>query len=243
MFFPRLRRQAKWMFLFLAVVFALGFVGFGVGAGGIGLGNVFEGSGNSGVPSISAAEERIVENPQDAAAYRDLAEAHQAEGNTDEAIAALERFAELRPRNVDGLRALASLYIAKAGEAQQGAQDAQFRAAFTVPGVSVSQAIVIGGEALDPDPISEAVNQQLAQVINVALSEAQTASAQAVDTYRKIAAASPRDPNVQLELAQAATNAGDTATAIGAYERFLKMAPDDPQAVDVRRLLRSLKSS
>ena len=31
MFFPRLRRQAKWVFLFLALVFALGFVGFGVG--------------------------------------------------------------------------------------------------------------------------------------------------------------------------------------------------------------------
>jgi hypothetical protein len=31
MFFPRLRRHAKWMFLFLALVFALGFVGFGVG--------------------------------------------------------------------------------------------------------------------------------------------------------------------------------------------------------------------
>ena len=31
MFFPRLRRHAKWMFLLLALAFALGFVGFGVG--------------------------------------------------------------------------------------------------------------------------------------------------------------------------------------------------------------------
>ena len=36
MFFPRLRRHAKWMFVFLALVFGLGFVVFGVGAGGTG---------------------------------------------------------------------------------------------------------------------------------------------------------------------------------------------------------------
>ena len=33
MFFPRLRRHAKWMFLFLALAFGLGFVGFGVEIG------------------------------------------------------------------------------------------------------------------------------------------------------------------------------------------------------------------
>jgi tetratricopeptide (TPR) repeat protein len=243
MFFPRLRRQAKWMFLFLAVVFALGFVGFGVGAGGIGLGNILQGSGDSGVPSISAAEERIVENPQDAAAFRDLATAHEAEGNTDEAIAALESFVQLRPRNIDGLRELAALYLAKAGEAQQEANDANLRAAYTVPGVTIAQSLVIGGEGLEPDPISVAVNERYTAIVNNALTEAQAASAQAVDTYRKIASAQPRDPNVQLELAQAATNAGDAATAIAAYEKFLEMAPDDPTASDVRRILRSLKAA
>ena len=54
MFFPRLRRHAKWMFLFLALAFGLGFVGFGVGAGGVGVGDIFRGAGGaSGVPSIS----------------------------------------------------------------------------------------------------------------------------------------------------------------------------------------------
>ena len=48
MFFPKLRRQAKWVFVFLALVFALGFVVFGVGSGGgIGLGDLF-GTGGSG---------------------------------------------------------------------------------------------------------------------------------------------------------------------------------------------------
>jgi tetratricopeptide (TPR) repeat protein len=243
MFFPRLRRHAKWMFLFLALVFGLGFVGFGVGAGGIGVGNVFQGPGNSGLPSISSAEKRVSENPRDAQAFRDLATAHQAEGNTDEAIEALESFVALRPKNVDGLRELAALYLAKAGQAQQEAQNANFRAAYTVPGATIAGTILIDGKPLDADPISSAVNQRLSEAVNAALGEAQTASSQAVEMYKRIAEASPRDPNVQLELAQAAQNAGDTASAIAAYEKFLKIAPDDPTAPEVKRIVKELKAS
>src|SRR5919108_5056349 len=77
MFFPRLRRHAKWMSLFLALAFGLGFVGFGVGAGGIGIGDVFrDAAGGTGVPSISDSEQRVLENPKDAQAFRDLATAH-----------------------------------------------------------------------------------------------------------------------------------------------------------------------
>ena len=59
MFFTRLRRHAKWMFVFLALVFALGFVGFGVGAGGVGIGDVFRGSGGGGT-SVSDARKANV---------------------------------------------------------------------------------------------------------------------------------------------------------------------------------------
>src|SRR3990170_2822975 len=105
MFFPRLRRHAKWMFLFLAVAFGLGFVGFGVGAGGIGVGDVFRGTGgSSGVPSASDARKRIDENPKDAQAFRDLATALQTEEKTDEAIEALESYVSLRPKDVAALR-------------------------------------------------------------------------------------------------------------------------------------------
>jgi tetratricopeptide (TPR) repeat protein len=243
MFFPRLRRQAKWMFLFLALVFGIGFIGFGVGAGGIGLGNVLQGSGDSGIPSIESAEKRVAENPRDAQAFRDLATAHQAEGNTDEAIEALQSFVGLKPRNVDGLRELASLYLRQADEAQLEAQNANVRAAYTVPGATVAGLIMLDGKALDPDPISNAVNQRLSEAVNSALSEAQTASSQAVEMYRRIAQALPRDPNAQLELAQAAQNAGDNTTAISAYETFIKIAPEDPTVPEVKRIIKELKAS
>jgi tetratricopeptide (TPR) repeat protein len=243
MFFPKLRRHAKWMFLFLALVFGLGFVGFGVGAGGIGVGNVFQGANDSGLPSISSAEKRVSENPRDAQAFRDLATAHQAEGNTDEAIEALESFIGLRPKNVDGLRELAALYLAKASESQQEANNANLRAAYTVPGATIASTIIIDGQPLEADAISSAVNARLSEAVNAALSEAQTASSQAVEMYRRIAEASPGEPTVQLELAQAAQQAGDNTTAIAAYEKFLKIAPDDPTAPEVKRLIKELKAS
>jgi hypothetical protein len=119
MFFPRLRRHAKWMFLFLALAFGLGFVGFGVGAGGIGVGDVFrDAAGGTSVPSVSDAEQRVLDNPKDAQAFKDLATAHQADDNIDEAIEAMQSYVALRPRDTDGLRELAALYLQQASEAQ-----------------------------------------------------------------------------------------------------------------------------
>ena len=242
MFFPRLRRHAKWMFLFLAVAFALGFVGFGVGAGGVGFGDILRGRSSSGVPSVSDAQKRVLENPKDAKAFRDLATAHQAAGSTDDAIDALESFVALRPRDTDVLRELAGLYLSKASDAQQRGQIADFRAAYLAPGATVAGAIQLGGRSLDPDPISSAVSGQISGDSLLAYADAQEASRKAVDTYRRITVVLPKDPTVQLELAQAAQGAGDLGTAVGAYEAFLKLAPDDPTAVEVRRILKLLRT-
>ena len=243
MFFPKLRRNAKWMFLFLALVFGLGFVGFGVGAGGVGIGDVFRGgAGGSGVPSIDDAEKRVSENPRDAAAFRDLATAHQAEGNTDDAIEALESFVALKPKNAAALVDLASLYLVKVEEAQRRAQVANVRAAYLAPGATISSIAQFGGRPLDADAISSAVNNQLSQIVQTELGEAQQAAAQAVDAYKRRAATEPRNALYQLELAQTAESASDLATATAAYEKFVELEPDDPNVVDVERRLKQLRA-
>ena len=128
MFFPRLRRHAKWMFLFLALAFGLGFVGFGVGAGGVGVGDVFrDAAGGSGVPSISDSEQKVLDNPKDAQAFKDLATAYQAEGDIDEAVEAMTSYVALKPKDTDALRELAALYLQKASTAQERAQIYQVR--------------------------------------------------------------------------------------------------------------------
>jgi tetratricopeptide (TPR) repeat protein len=241
MFFPRLRRHAKWMFVFLALAFGLGFIGFGVGAGGVGVGDIFRGTSGSGAPSVSEAQERIDKNPKDAQAFRDLATALQAEDDLDGAIQALEDLTALRPRNTDALRELAGLYLRKSEDAQQRAQLAQLRASYLAPGAALIGSINLGDKPLDVDPINEAVGSTYSEEANAAYADAQSASQSAVAAYKRIAAASPRDPNVQLELAQTAQSASDYATAIAAYKKFLKLAPDDPSAPDVKRLLKQLE--
>ncbi len=241
MFFPRLRRHAKWMFLFLALVFALGFVGFGVGAGGVGFGDILKGAGGGGQPSISKAEQRTLDNPKDAQAFKDLSTAYQADGQTDNAIEALTSYTELRPKDTDALRELAALYLQKASVAQDRAQIWQARAAYLAPGGVRDTIFQIGGSPLAPDPITNAVSTNYESEISAASSEAQGAAGQAVDQYRKIAQIEPKDPSVQLELASAAQSAGDVATTIAAYKAFLKLAPDDPTAPEVRRQLKQLK--
>ena len=92
------------------------------------------------------------------------------------------------------------------------------------------------------DPISNAVSVALEDRVAAAYNDARTAASGAVATYKQLAAASPNDPNVQLELAQAATSAGDIATTIAAYETFVKLAPEDPTTPEVKRILEQLRA-
>ena len=241
MFFPRLRRHAKWVFVFLALVFGLGFVGFGVGAGGVGIGDILKGSGgSSGVPSISSSQKRIEKNPTDAQAYRDLATAYQAKGDVDNAIDALAQFTNLKPKNVAALRELAALYLQKASDAQQRLQIAQLRAAYLAPASAVLSSLTVGDKSFDVDPVNQALSSQASEATNAAYTEVQTAASNAVASYKKVAAVQPRNPLVQLDLAQTAQSTGDTTTAIAAYKKFLKLAPNDPSAPDVKRILKQL---
>ena len=229
------------MFLFLALALGLGFVLFGIGAGGIGLGNLAEGGGTSGVPSISDAEQRVLDNPKDAAAFKDLATAHQAAGNTDDAVEAMESYIALRPKDTDGFRELAALNLQQASAAQERARIYQVRSDYLAPGTIRDTIFQLRGSPLAPDPITNAVSTSYDAEISAAVSEIQSASAQAVEQYRRITELQPDDPTVQLELAQAAQSANDTATVIAAYEAFLKLAPDDPTAPEVKRILKQYK--
>lgn len=244
MFFPKLRRHAKWVFLFLAVAFGLGFIGFGVGAGGVGIGDAFRGAGGaSGIPSVSDAQKRANENPKDAKAFRDLATALQANAETGDAIEALESFVALRPKDAAALRELAALYLVQVSEAQQRYQIAELRTGYLAASGIALQSINLGGRPLDLDAISSAVSSVTSQDSNAALGEAQQAASSAVEAYRKIATLTPDDPTVQLELGEAARNAGDTATAIAAYKKYLDLVPaNDPTAREVRRLLATLSA-
>jgi tetratricopeptide (TPR) repeat protein len=241
MFFPRLRRHAKWMFVLLALVFGLGFVLFGVGAGGVGVGDVFRDAGGSSAQSVSDARKSTEERPNDPEAWLELSTALQTEGETREAIAALDRAIELRPKDADSYRQLAGLHLTLANQRQQEAQIAQLAAAYRAPAQSFLLFAAPSGQSVLQDPIARGVNAQASARVTAAFEDAQTEAALAVDAYERLAGLEPADPNVQLELAQAAQQTGDATTAIAAYERFLELAPDDPNASIVRDQLKQLR--
>ena len=246
MFFSRLRRHAKWMFVFLALVFAVGFVGFGIGANqNASIGDLLRGSGGTdGGISVSDAREAVEKSPKSAQAQRNLATALQEDGQTAEAIVVLNSYLDLRPKDKEALQELAGLHLSRANVLAREAQEAQVRASYLTFGSTFSVPLDLGkGATLGPDPIDEAISTQANQAVNAAYTAAQTSYQAAEETYDRLAVAAPRDPNVQLELAQAAQQSGDTVKAIAAYEKFLKLAPDDPTAPIVKQQIAQLKAA
>jgi len=251
MFFPKLRKRAKWVFLALAVLFALSVVFFGVGTGISGanpidaiLGLFEERRAAGGGPSVEDAQERVAENPKDAKARLELANALQADGRTEDAIAQLEIYTDMKRRDTNALQQLAALYDAQATDAQNDAIEAQLEAqrhlfpeSVAPPGQSRLREAIGGG------PIAETVSTQSSERTSAAYQTMQQAYAQEAEVYRRLTALVPDDPLLHLQLGQASQFAGDTNRAIAAYKRFLALAPDDPNAPVVRDELKRLQAS
>ena len=241
MFFPRLRRHAKWMFVFLALVFGVGFVVFGVGAGGTGVGDIFRDRRRARrSPSPTRGRDRGATR-RTSQAWRDLSTALADGGRDDEAIAALNTRRRAGAEGC-GRAPRARRPPPHAGDrAAAGRAARPVRAAFRAPAQGFPVAHRARRAVGRQDPIANAVNAVRASASRRAPGRADSEATHAVDAYKQLVALQPNDPNVQLELAQAAQQTGDAATAIAAYERFLKLAPDDPNASIVRQQLKQLK--
>jgi tetratricopeptide (TPR) repeat protein len=244
LFFNRLRRQAKWAFIFLALVFAVGFVVFGVGSGGgVGLGDILQGGGSSGQPSVDDARDKLRENPSDAAALLELSSALQTEGRADEAIKPLVRYTKIRKGDEDALRQLASLYVGKATRLRTAAAQAQAEGQIVTPPTDfLPPATTPLGQALSDQPISRDIEDRAQKKLVDLYTKMQAAYGQAQGVYVRLAKLSPQDPSLQLQLADVAVNSGDTAAALKAYRRFLKVAPDDPSAPLVKQEIKRLET-
>jgi len=246
MFFPRLRRHAKWMFVFLALAFGVGFVVFNIGGSGQsgGLGDLLrDQGGTSNTPSVEDARERVLANPKSAEAQRDLATALSVDARTDEAIVALTQYTELRPRDENALRELAGLYLTEANRLQQVAEVAQLRANFLTAGSNFTEPLQLpsGGPAAQ-DPIVDAIATEANKSVSSAYTAAQLEFRNAADAYEKVVTIAPNDPNIQLELAQTAQRAGDFPRAIAAYQKFVRLAPDDALTPSVKQQIRQLET-
>ena len=244
MFFPRLRRQAKWAFALMILVFGVGFVLLGVGSGGLDLGSLLQDIGRRGGssgPSIEKAQKKVDENPRNAAAQKELAKAYEAKGRLPEAIASYQQYLALRPKDTDTLSHVAGLQTTQADNYLQQAQlaffaqsEANARSTF---GASPTSKL---GRALGDDPIASAVQAQTGTASQQANAQYQAASQAAVATYKKLAKLQPSQDNL-LTLARSAQRFQDTTTAIKAYKRALKRTNDPSLKADIRAQIKALQ--
>jgi Flp pilus assembly protein TadD len=245
LFFNRLRAQAKWMFVLLALVFGVGFVVFGVGGGipGTSLGDILHNSSSSSGQSESDLRDKIAKNPKDAAAYKQLADVLQQNHKTREAITALQQYTKLRPKDTTALGTLGALYITQGNQFQRQANAAQAEFATANPGSFLPSLTASTGQPVLTDPITQPTTQDASTKFNQASANAQAAYTGAVNAYKRVTKITPNDTNSQLQLGSAATTAGDLPTAIAAYKKVLKLAPTDPIAPKVRQQIKLLQDT
>lgn len=246
MFFPRLIRQAKWVFVFLALAFAVGFVAFGVGGNipGTGFGDILQGRlGDSAGPSVGEARDKIEENPQDPQGHKELGDALLARGDGDEAIAAYEDYLDLRPRDTEVKRTLAGLYSSRANTARDeyaqiyGEYQAQTGGGLFGPPQDSQFGRALGGR----------IDQELQKIYSERLGEVnqrmEAAFGQAAVLYQQIAATGPDDEALlQLQVGDSAYQARRIPMAVRAYERYLRLDPEGQYASYVKEQIRLLKA-
>ena len=247
LFFSRLRRHAKVVYVLLAVIFAGGFVFLGVGSGSGGIGDLLQGNffgngGSSTSSQISDKQEAIRQHPRDVNLYLDLAGLYQTDNKESQALAALQNAQKVAPRNVDLMNRIAGIYSAQAAreaDRYNTLLTAYGQNAASPPGVDTSTEL---GQAITSDPYTQGLQRQL----NEAYTKVTGSYTKAESVYRQAATAAKGtsgEPTALLQWASAATSANDVNGAITAYERFLKVAPDDTNAPTVRQTLAQLKAS
>jgi tetratricopeptide (TPR) repeat protein len=246
MFFPKLRRRAKWVFLLLALAFGIGFVAFGVGTGvgGTSIGDVLRdiiGQQNAS-GSLDDAQKKAQENPKDPDAQIAYANALQARGRTQEAIAALEAYTSLKPKDTDALRQLANLWGSLASNARDEQQLAAAQASEANAAASIANPSTPFLQDVEQNKIAQTLAEQANTRATAAGQRAQQASAHEQKVYEQLTLLIPDDPSVFLSLGFAAQQANDIKSAVAAYEQFLKLAPDDPSAATVKQQLQFLKA-
>jgi Flp pilus assembly protein TadD len=247
LFFSRLRVHAKWVFVFLALVFGLGFVLFGVGSGSSGIGDVMQNlftRGGGGSSSLSSLQKKAKENPKSPKAWRDLATKLETDQKTERATVALQHYLRLRPKDEAAVGELANLYTQRAGDYYnlyrqvQGEQELYSPTSIFRPATTTA----IGKAFPAQDPITTLQNKQLTDRLNAALQKLGILNSQSEGAYKRLAKLAPQNASYQLQLGEVAANLGDKQTAITAYKTFLKLAPNDSLAPRARQRLKQVEA-
>ena len=256
----RLRKHFKWVFALLAIVFALMFVIAGVGTGGPSIIDMLGNSGGSSdtpaaVPANTAVKDALAETksaPDDPQAWLALAEAYVNTGAFTDVPAAAEKAAELAPTDAAVQGAIADVYLALAGAALQEAQTeyAAAQANSNLAGRPAVPLSVIPGQSNGATQFQTAQESISSAVMMAASAKVTPLQTEATDAYQAAVVAQtivtvlePTDPAAFFRLGQISSAAHDSAAAIAAYKKFVKLAPNDPLTSKVKEEITRLEKA
>lgn len=240
LFFVKMRRGQKWLYGFLAVVFALTFVGVGVGSGTGGLQQLYSGIFGAGGNPVSKAQGEIKDHP--AKGYRDLATAYEEKSQNVLAVAALQNYLKLKKTDANSWAELGGLQLTQAqkyttqySNAQQAAQLADPSTPFQ-PGGTLGTAV---GTNAAYQTSSQNLSTKTSDLYRKAIGELNGS----VSSYQRATKNAPKNATFYEELATAAENAGNTNVAIGALKTYLKLLPNTPLRKQIEKQIKALQQS
>jgi tetratricopeptide (TPR) repeat protein len=257
-----IRSRKGWVggvFFVLAAIFAASFIIGGVGTGSnASLSDIIgndDGSGTSttSTQSIGTLQKKVKAKPKDATAWQQLADAYASATRPSDEAGAWGHVVALKPTDMDSYQRLALAQAQVATNQSNQAQQLQQQALTSSPG---NDSTFSGGTlgSLSEDPVTQAQaaaeSEQQGKLLTEASKIAKKANVwwkRSTTTYGKLTALPAFAKNdlaatVWLNYGSAAQSANDTKTAIKAYDAFLKLAPDDVNAPQVKTILKQLKT-
>ena len=160
-------------------------------------------------------------------------------------IAVYEASLKASPEDVAALRGLGDTYVSRANQQPQGS-DAQ-RADWGLAVEQYEKAVAVLAREKGADARGRQV-EALKQVVEVHLMAAQVLAQDAAlqdaaleeyqdasNVYGRITVVQPKEAASYFDWASIAINAGDLNTALLAFSMFLELAPDSPDAPDVKQ--------
>jgi hypothetical protein len=231
MFFMRLRRHARWMFVLLAAIFALSFAFLGVGSGSTGIGDLmngnlpFVGNGSSTPNVIKDAQKKLKKAEKApgkqglAAALLELARAQKAKSTSTEAEATYLRYLALKPKDPEARQELANEYKDDAAAKYDLLTGVANDVALSAP---------FGTTVLGTDPIQAAVHQDAVQKATEIYTDFRSAKAKEMRAL-VLAASVAKGLNRAALLEGIGTEGSDAITTAYTFSRYV---PESPSAAD-----------
>jgi len=159
----------------------------------------------------------------------------QATSTLDERIAALERRITASPGDLEARLQLAESYVRRANQQAEGSagRTSDLEAAAAAYEAYIKKLARTKGTKAE---VKQAERRQVAALVDLAKVYLMLGDYERVtNVYGRITALRPNDAEYFYDMGRVAISADDTDTALLAFGRYLELAPDSPQADQVRR--------